>query len=37
MNMPGLRKGVLAGFPSQGSTTVIPQVGLPWDPGLGAY
>ena len=31
------RKRVLAGFSLQGSTTVIPQVGLPWDPDLGAY
>jgi hypothetical protein len=27
----------LAGFPSQRGGRVVPQVGLPWDPDLGAY
>jgi hypothetical protein len=30
-------RGVRAGGPSQGRAGVIPQVGLPWDPDLGAY
>jgi hypothetical protein len=30
-------KGRLVGFPSQGRGGVVPQVGLPWDPDLGAY
>jgi hypothetical protein len=30
-------RGVLANFPSQSSRGVVPQLGLPWDPDLGAY
>jgi hypothetical protein len=30
-------KGSLASFPSQRGGGVIPQLGLPWDPDLGAY
>jgi hypothetical protein len=35
----GMYRGrrVLASFPSQGSGGVMPQLGLPWDPDLGAY